>query len=127
MKCKTCNQEVEEISKPIKIKERGIEITSMKEYTGKYNEIVSPKGYELISVSNLLWIWDNKKYREIVFKDYFKNPSLIIIACKQLWNDVTQDRSRWLFLDRGLYVYSVWDYLDGSSSGGRVIFCRELK
>ena len=113
--------------KMIKIKELNIEVTLPEEYTGQYNKIEIPKGFRLIKLRELLFIWETEKYRKVLFEGYLKNPDYYIFYCEQLWNDKQNERSRWLVLDWDLVLGSCWDHLGDSSSYGRVVFVREKK
>ena len=115
------------LHKKMKVKELKIEVSEMKEWTKPYDEIVCPKGKRLIKFSELMFIWENEKYRKILFKEYLENPSWILIWCEQLWNDKLKNRSRWLSLGRDLVLGSNWCSLDNSDSDGRVVFVKELK
>ena len=119
--------EIENKTEYIKIPELKIEISQLKEWTKPYNEIVIPKDCELVNLSELLFIWENEKYRKVFFKEYLANPSYIRIWCKQLWNDKKNNWSRWLCLYGNLNLSSGSGDLAGSDGDGRVAFVRRLK
>ena len=109
------------------IPELGIEVSSMREWTKPYKEISIPKGCELISFSQALYIWETEKYRVRFFADYLKNPKWLRLWCNQLWNDKKKDNSRGLCLDGYLGLYSDDRGLAYSNLDGRVAFVRPLK
>jgi hypothetical protein len=109
----------------IKIPDLNIEITQLKEWTKPYNEI--PKGFRLIRLNELLFIWENEEYRNFFFKEYFEKPKYMAIACEQLWNDKKNKKSRWVCLGRYLGLDSVDNSLQDSNADGRVVFCRSIK
>ena len=111
--------------KTIIIKELGKEFTIAKKYTGTYQDIKVPKGWELIDCRDALTILDSELFRGFIFPN--DEDNYIAIPCAQLNIDKKRNFSRWTFRDRGYYL-NCWDVrLLYSDADGRVVFSRKVK
>lgn len=125
--CKVCGQVIEyglhsgrqAINKTIKVPELGIEIETEVHDLGKsYNEIKDkiPKGWKICNGTDLIRLWQNKKYRDLLH---------------------LTDKVEWCLLEDNsvarFFAYSSWASLycvgspDNSDAGRGVRFFRKTK
>ena len=108
----------------MKVKELNIEVLEIKVWTKPYNQIVIPKGQRLIKFSELIFIWENGKYRHILFKEWIENPKWLLFWLYPVWNYPDNSFRACLYWDGNWYADV--DYLGGSYDNGKIIFCRSL-
>ena len=111
--------------KTIIIKELGKEFTIAKKYSGTYQDIKVPKGWELIDCRDALTILDTKEHSALVFPN--DENSFIAVPCAQLTIDKENNYSRWAYRNRGLILYCRFERLLNLDADGRVVFSRKVK